>query len=464
MANKYCILDGSNKIKDEYVKINKGFDRVESDVESIIIGQDLSPNKDIELLNARGREATLGNRLNKIEVSKADMDYIETQLSNIGSGSPKEVLPTLADLQSAYPNGAEGIYVISQNGNWYYWNGSLWTSGGVYQSTGISDNSITMEKIKGTVLSKNLFNLGTRELNKYIDPSANSIINSGSYDTSDYIPVTPGRSYTISFGRSIAFYDSNRTFVSAFSLGSTNPIVVITAQEVYIRVSFTKSNINIAQIEEGDTSTEYEPYKWVISNEMIGNNAIAIEKLKGLVAGKNKFNKNNIISGYLDPSTLQLTGSTYWASEYINVDVGRPYTCIGVRSIIEYSADLNPLKGMDLSPSDAITFIPENPIIRISVHPTYLENAQLEEGNNSTKYEPHKWVIPSEMVESADGGGGTTYDQSLNTTDDVQFNSVKTTGILPIGTLVVPPVGLVGGDVWADTTDSETHPILRVML
>ena len=35
MANKYCNLVGTNKIKDEYTKINTGFDRVEADVNKL---------------------------------------------------------------------------------------------------------------------------------------------------------------------------------------------------------------------------------------------------------------------------------------------------------------------------------------------------------------------------------------------------------------------------------------------
>jgi len=62
--------------------------------------------------------------------------------------------------------------------------------------------------------------------------------------------------------------------------------------------------------------------------------------------------------------------------------------------------------------------------------------------------------------------GGTSYDQSLNTTDDVEFASinagaVEISGALPTGTLASPPAGLVVGDYWTDTTDSATHPIIR---
>ena len=60
-------------------------------------------------------------------------------------------------------------------------------------------------------------------------------------------------------------------------------------------------------------------------------------------------------------------------------------------------------------------------------------------------------------------------DQSLNTTDDVEFSSItagviKTTGVIPTGTLATPPSGLDIGDQWADTTDSATHPIVRIKI
>lgn len=67
------------------------------------------------------------------------------------------------------------------------------------------------------------------------------------------------------------------------------------------------------------------------------------------------------------------------------------------------------------------------------------------------------------LSENSSGGGGEAYDQSLNTTDDVKFASLEVGGEMPKGTLSSPPAGLLKGDVWADTTDSAAHPILRVM-
>jgi hypothetical protein len=52
----------------------------------------------------------------------------------MASGSPKGVYTTLALLQSAYPTGATVAYLVTDDGNWYYWNGTTWTPGGVYQT------------------------------------------------------------------------------------------------------------------------------------------------------------------------------------------------------------------------------------------------------------------------------------------------------------------------------------------
>lgn len=85
--------------------------------------------------------------------------------------------------------------------------------------------------------------------------------------------------------------------------------------------------------------------------------------------------------------------------------------------------------------------------------------------------DPYFIVRPDKIGTSTSngGGGGQAYDQTLNTTDNVTFASIKTdalevTGELQTGTLASPPSNVAKGDMWLDTTDSTTHPIMRVML
>lgn len=89
--------------------------------------------------------------------------------------------------------------------------------------------------------------------------------------------------------------------------------------------------------------------------------------------------------------------------------------------------------------------------------------------DHSTVTDEPYFIIRQEKIGTvATGGGGTAYDQSLNTTDSVKFASIKTdaldvSGTMQSGTLAQPPK-VSKGDMWLDTTDSAAHPIVRVML
>ncbi|HFQ3842659.1 TPA: hypothetical protein ACGVND_002913, partial [Enterococcus faecium] len=81
------------------------------------------------------------NKADKIDVNQA-LNQVNDRISNFPKGNPSGVYTTLADLKTAFPNGNSNIYVVSADGNWYYWSGSAWSSGGKYQETGIAENSI----------------------------------------------------------------------------------------------------------------------------------------------------------------------------------------------------------------------------------------------------------------------------------------------------------------------------------
>ena len=67
--------------------------------------------------------------------TQALTDDIEDLIVNgVIDGSPRGVYDNLEALQTAYPSGTSGVYLTSDNGHWYYWNGTAWTDGGVYQS------------------------------------------------------------------------------------------------------------------------------------------------------------------------------------------------------------------------------------------------------------------------------------------------------------------------------------------
>lgn len=60
-----------------------------------------------------------------------------TKGNNIGNiiATPTKVFANLSALQSAYPNGADGIMVTADNGHKYFWQSNSWTDGGEYQTS-----------------------------------------------------------------------------------------------------------------------------------------------------------------------------------------------------------------------------------------------------------------------------------------------------------------------------------------
>ena len=95
-------------------------------------------------------EATQASRLLSAEQQLAETNLIANEASDkadaMASGAPKGVYTTLALLQSAYPTGDTGAYLVTADGNWYYWSGTAWTSGGIYQASNWLDALTTQNQ------------------------------------------------------------------------------------------------------------------------------------------------------------------------------------------------------------------------------------------------------------------------------------------------------------------------------
>lgn len=81
--------------------------------------------------------ATITETLNSISAE------ISTLQLAVGSPMVAETVSAMTDYSKIY------VYVGSEtgytNGNWYYWNGSAWTSGGVYNSSAVeTDTSLSV--------------------------------------------------------------------------------------------------------------------------------------------------------------------------------------------------------------------------------------------------------------------------------------------------------------------------------
>jgi hypothetical protein len=106
--------------------------------------------EDLKTLNAQ-----LSDIANEVDIVSSKADTASLKADAMASGSPKGIYATLVALQTAFPTGTTGAYLVTADGKWYYWNVSAWIAGGMYQSTGIADGVI-LYKMLGSGINSDL--------------------------------------------------------------------------------------------------------------------------------------------------------------------------------------------------------------------------------------------------------------------------------------------------------------------
>ena len=193
----------------------------------------LHPNQDPETdLYPNIKKGCIPNGI----VGRNELDRdVNSLLNNIGSMSPKGVYSTLTALQTAYPSGANGVYIVSEDGHWYYWNGTAWTDGGVYLSSipddelnPLSENSIqnrtVYEALENKVnCAKNIFNPDATDIETggyYSGSAVISWIPNANFLESGFMPCKAGDILFTNRGSSsegqiaVCFYDASKNYVS----------------------------------------------------------------------------------------------------------------------------------------------------------------------------------------------------------------------------------------------------------
>lgn len=178
--------------------------------------------------------------------TQGPMGITRAEFDALNKGGPAGVYANLAALQSAENTDKARIYLTLDDGNWNYWNGDTWVSGGLYQAMEPNDNTITPEKTK-YLKSNNLFDLDSATISNshpYVTTSKEEetygkkiekieTISYETFVTSDYIEIEGGKTYESS-GFGLLFYDKNKTFIYGVSAqkSTTNNNQYILAQSI----------------------------------------------------------------------------------------------------------------------------------------------------------------------------------------------------------------------------------------
>lgn len=167
-------------------------------------------NANMELIKARGSKPNLGARLDENEeilnlvernlAQTATRTYVDRAVREVASGTPKITVSSPQELNMEYPNGSEDNALVTNNGHIYHWNGSAWVDTGIiYQEKGISNNSVTVDKIYGGNQTVNILNKEDLMKGQYYGGGASDLgspvkllTSSNWYGTSHKIKVYPG--------------------------------------------------------------------------------------------------------------------------------------------------------------------------------------------------------------------------------------------------------------------------------
>ncbi|MDU6518919.1 MAG: hypothetical protein E6545_18040 [Clostridioides difficile] len=284
------------------------------------------------LIDALGKVGEFNNIKIDVEENRDSINYVDLKISKIISGSPKGVFNTLTDLKNAKPNGEEGIYITKDNGNWNYWDGSDWISGGVYQAATIPEEiekSIGIYKLKdngkvkyGFYTSNGEFRPNTSEYETYycVCGSRERFKVTGAVDNQ----------YT----QLITFFRDD-TFVSYLEQGSSeNPKKVFKDYEFIVPEGVNKFAILTLTSLKTPVKIERLEYVKVAEKSMKNQNDINnIEaNLKSLEYDTNVFEKVNVIpkTGFYDNHGVLKENGTYETYEFIckEGDVFRVTGCV----------------------------------------------------------------------------------------------------------------------------------------
>lgn len=136
-------------------------------------------NNKLDALVADGTLTTLiGNYIQPlIDIQNTKINEINNKVNNVASGSPL-VASNVSDMINT-----SRIYVNTSDGNWYYYNGTSWVIGGVYQATGINNQSISSNKLQPNILKGQNMNYLPSKYNmnttKNVDSNNYSLFSSG---------------------------------------------------------------------------------------------------------------------------------------------------------------------------------------------------------------------------------------------------------------------------------------------
>lgn len=212
---------------------------------------------------------------------------------------------------------------------------------GIEENSKLLNGKLTVEEITlDKIELKNKFNKKTVVEDSIIDLDGSVVSGKSGWCASDFIPVKANTKYVYQgitnqgSEKYSAYYDSNKQFISYFTQETGfNKRITTPDGTCYVRFSMLSSNKEDFQLELGEWSTEYTPYKELIDSDYIKGvkpmESITVENIKC----KNMINKNTFTLSYTYDSDGRWTFNDKNAiSDYMEIESNKSYTISSITS------------------------------------------------------------------------------------------------------------------------------------
>ena len=346
-------------------------------LKTLVDNNKISSDTSITYLNSaldlKANTADVSSTYATIESVNNNINSLDTKVNSLASGSPL-VASSISDMTDT-----TRVYVNTTDGHWYYYNGSQWTNGGVYQATGIAEKSIEYDHLSDEL--DEILNLEkkTIEINSWEQGSINS--STGVLTTSTtrirtnntinnsaksiYITIENGYKY-----RLFAYSDKtiiSGKFVETVGNWLTESSKVILNPNYYYRIILAKIDDATITVDESSNIVVQEVQNSIkdINFDNLGDN------LKNeLTLEKEDVVNNSWEQGSIDSSTGVLTTSTTRirtakTSKFINKNISITLNNGYKASLFAYS-DKNIINGKFI---ESIGWITDNQ--EIEINPDY---------------------------------------------------------------------------------------------
>lgn len=386
------------------------------------------------LIDVNNLESTYAPELLSVK-QQLEQAATKAELSAIATPKAVSLASQMTDVAKIYVYmGAEGGYTA---GNWYYHNGTVWVSGGVYQATAFADSSVTVKNTNFFDSRVNLFDKTTVTADKIANPAWGGLDTVVGYSASDYIPVVAGFNYMISKTAYVAFFDNAHSYLSGLtSPAPSGQFTVITPPVncAYVRVSPETLNLNTFMFVNGaiDSTFDYVSYGMAhIKKEAIDKfnapdkinvSTVTKDLCDFTVPSRNLFNKDTVTLNklpypYNDASKgLLVDNADCDASDWIAVEPSTQYTKNFLGSGVYYDANKVYISGFDNSVG-IVGYVMTTPAsaayMRLSIsHIHSLSACQFEKGSVPTDLQTYGvYYLDKQIVLPASTpSGGSTVD------------------------------------------------------